>query len=91
MKTLADEVGFTAYRLEQAFRAVYGESVARCVQRWRLEYPQARLRAGHCSIKEVAYDLGYGNPANFTRAYRRVFGKPPSKGLASTVARSGPA
>jgi AraC-like DNA-binding protein len=30
------------------------------------------------SIKEIAASLGYEDPYTFTRAYKKMFGKPPS-------------
>lgn len=85
---LAAEVGLAPRRMEQAFLASYGDTVRRCVLRWRLEYARARLLNGSFSIKEVALELGYGDPANFTRAYRRLFGEPPSSVLQGKNRRS---
>jgi len=38
-----------------------------------------QLTAGDASIEEVAYILGYSDPANFRRAFRRWTGGPPSR------------
>ncbi|MCO4772530.1 MAG: AraC family transcriptional regulator [Deltaproteobacteria bacterium] len=42
-----------------------------------------QLRFGDASIEEVAYILGYSDPANFRRAFRRWTGMPPSRYRAS--------
>lgn len=38
----------------------------------------AHLTAGHMSIEEIAYTLGYGEPANFRRAFKRWEGVAPA-------------
>jgi AraC-like DNA-binding protein len=37
------------------------------------------LRAGRLGITQIAYQLGYGDAANFTRAFRREAGCSPSE------------
>jgi len=37
-----------------------------------------QLRAGLSSVEEIAYTLGYSDPANFRRAFKRWAGVPPS-------------
>lgn len=39
------------------------------------------LRSGRRSIKEVSYLLGYADPSNFARAFRRLTGKSPNEYL----------
>jgi len=36
------------------------------------------LRSGHASVEEIAYMLGYSDPSNFRRAFRRWSGMSPS-------------
>lgn len=37
-----------------------------------------RLQSPNTSVKEVAFELGFGDPFHFFRAFKRVFGMPPS-------------
>lgn len=42
------------------------------------------LKAGHLSIQEIGYKLGYTDTANFRRAFKRWEGQPPSSHHASS-------
>jgi AraC-like DNA-binding protein len=44
----------------------------------RMVRAERLLRQGH-SITDIAHQLGYGDSANFTRAFRRHHGQPPSR------------
>jgi AraC-like DNA-binding protein len=48
-------------------------------RRIRHERACALLRAGEQSITQIAYELGYSDAANFTRAFRREAGMSPSE------------
>lgn len=43
------------------------------------------LRSGDRSIKEISYLLGYADPSNFSRAFRRLTGKTPQDYLPPSV------
>jgi AraC-like DNA-binding protein len=64
----------TLERLLKQSHASYRELVARSRRR-RAEH---WLRDGTLTIAEVAYRLGYADPANFAKACRRWFGMSPS-------------
>jgi two-component system response regulator YesN len=44
----------------------------------RLERAKVLLAAGHVSITEVAYDVGYGDLARFDKVFKRYTGLTPS-------------
>jgi AraC-like DNA-binding protein len=44
----------------------------------KLERARHALESGEISIGEAAFLAGYATPANFTTAFRRAFGIPPS-------------
>lgn len=46
------------------------------------------LRAGRHSIKEISYLLGYSDPSNFSRAFRRLAGQSPHEFLDKTEVRA---
>lgn len=66
----------TAYlcRLFQRFRR---ERPKQYLQHLRMNYAVAELKAGRRLVKDLAIELGYADPANFTRAYRQWFGVAP--------------
>jgi AraC-like DNA-binding protein len=48
------------------------------VERARADHAKRALAAGHLSVQEAAYELGFATPAAFTRAFRRWTGLSPS-------------
>ncbi|MCG2840173.1 AraC family transcriptional regulator [Sandaracinobacter sp. RS1-74] len=73
---LAREVGLNARSLTEAFRAVYGVSIATCLANARLELALEMLATG-ASASQVAHRIGYA-PAYFSMAFRRRYGLSPS-------------
>ena len=43
----------------------------------RAELAKRYLRAGALGVTQVAYQLGFSDPANFTRAFKRWTGRTP--------------
>ncbi|MFD9302881.1 helix-turn-helix domain-containing protein [Streptomyces sp. NPDC060048] len=57
------------------------ETVAATIRRLRLERSRADLadpRLGHSKVGEIAARWGFRHPADFSRAFRRAYGMPPS-------------
>jgi AraC-like DNA-binding protein len=94
---LESRIGFPS--LEEAARRLHvsprtlhrrlvaeGTSYRRLVDGRRRDSAVAQLREGDASIEEVAYILGYTDPANFRRAFRRWEGMPPSRWRAAARA-----
>ena len=75
---LARRVGLSQRRLNEAFRELYGDTVFRCLTRWRLEHAQVLLLKEELPLKEIAYRLGYSHLNNFILAFARHFGSPPA-------------
>jgi transcriptional regulator GlxA family with amidase domain len=48
----------------------------------RLKKAAELLRTGQYSIAEIAYKVGFSEPANFSRSFTRHFGKSPKKYIA---------
>jgi len=46
--------------------------------RYRLDKAKKMIQSKNCTIKEVAYSIGYSNIGNFSRAFKKEFGVFPS-------------
>lgn len=65
--------------LRRAFKAQIGYSVVSYVRERRLQAAQLLLRKRQLQISQVAYQVGYSSPANFSIAYKARFGYPPTR------------
>jgi AraC-like DNA-binding protein len=66
------------------FRALTSMTPLDYQKRLRLNDARARLTADPHDIAGVAYAVGYDNPSQFSREYRRMFGAPPSRDATGT-------
>lgn len=75
---LARTAGLSARSLNTKFRTAFGVTVFEYLKRRRLEFARETLLQRQLSVSEIAYQVGYDNPANFATAFRRHFGYVPS-------------
>ena len=59
--------------LKEAFKAVYGDSLASHMKEHRLEKAAELLRRGDESVAAVAAAVGYDSPSRFSAAFRERF------------------
>ncbi|SIN77566.1 helix-turn-helix domain-containing protein [Chitinophaga niabensis] len=64
-------------KLSKGFRSLYGVTISHYHLTISMEYGKALLESG-AMVKEVAIKLGYRTTGNFSRAFVKIFGKPPS-------------
>lgn len=76
---LASHVGLSASRLRHLFTTNVGVSVARYRRNRRLEEAARLLLHSHDRISEIAYQVGYSDAVEFTKAFRRHFHLSPSE------------
>jgi len=74
---LARLVGVNQTKLKAGFRQATGLTVYDFVLRSRMERAAELLLTGAYTIGEVAYEVGYEYPANFTHAFKRFHGRLP--------------
>ena len=74
---LAERIGVSRATLDRAIAADIGISPAKLLSRLRLDEARRLLRAGDLSVSEIAYKLGYCNPAYFVNSFRKDTGVSP--------------
>ena len=75
---LAGVAHFSPFHFHRIFRGMVGESVMEHVRRLRLERAAGQLTASDVTVTGIAFDAGYETLESFTRAFKTMFGVPPS-------------
>jgi AraC-like DNA-binding protein len=75
---LARHAGVSRRSFTAQFHRLYGVSASEYLRTSRLKSAREALLHQGLSVTEAAYAVGYGNPANFSTAFRRHFGYAPS-------------
>ena len=75
---VARRVATSRRQLQRAFAEAGETSFRTYVQRVRMERAAQLLRGGNAPVNQVAGAVGYRQPAQFAKAFRRHHGAPPS-------------
>ncbi len=75
---LARAVGTNEFKLKQGFRTLFGTSPYAFVLDRRMELARRFLVDTELSIAEIAFKIGYSDPAHLTHAFRKHTGMRPS-------------
>ena len=62
----------------RCFRAVFGESPHRYLQRRRVERSMFLLRESHRTVTDICFDVGFSSLGTFSRTFREIVGETPS-------------
>lgn len=79
LETLARNLGISIGSMQRAFKATYDSTVVDFVRQCRLRQARKAIEQDGLSVSEAAYLAGYSNPANFSTAFKRMFGLTPSQ------------
>jgi AraC-like DNA-binding protein len=60
------------------FRATFGETPHRYLQRRRVERAMELLRETESPVSEICLDVGFNSLGTFSRTFRAIVGEPPS-------------
>lgn len=77
--TLAKDLGISIESMQRAFKAAYDSTVVDFVRECRLHQARKAMDQDGISVSEAAYLAGYSNPANFSTAFKKMFGLTPSQ------------
>ncbi|MEU4540882.1 AraC family transcriptional regulator [Streptosporangium sp. NPDC023825] len=61
----------------RTFRATFGETPHRYLQRRRVERAMSLLRDTDRSVTDICYQVGFGSPGTFSRTFRDIVGRSP--------------
>lgn len=77
-KMLARHAGMSPATLHRHFRVVTGFPPLQYFKRQRLIRARDYLSTERFTVAQAAHAIGYGDPTNFSRDYKKLFGHPPS-------------
>jgi AraC-like DNA-binding protein len=76
---LASVVGMNNSDLKRCFKCLYGDGIASYSRRQRLEAGRDLLIHSPLGVAAIALEVGFSNPSQFARAFRRQFGRNPDE------------
>jgi AraC-like DNA-binding protein len=76
---LGEDVGLSRAQLHRKLKALINQAPGDLIRIVRLEHALTLLRGNVGTVAEVAYQVGFSSPANFSTSFSRHFGYPPSQ------------
>ena len=74
---LARIAGVSEAHFVRTFRATFGETPHRYLQRRRVERAMFLLRVTDCSVTAICFDVGFGSLGTFSRTFHELVGESP--------------
>lgn len=78
LEALAEITNLSESSFKREFRKIYQESPGNYFKNRKLDKAAGLLKATDLNVSEIAYDCGFNDLANFTVAFKRKYGCPPS-------------
>lgn len=79
LAVMARDLGMSVGTMQTAFKSAFGRTIADYSRELRLMQARDAIERDGASVAQAAYDAGYSNPANFSTAFKRLFGLSPSE------------
>lgn len=76
--TLAEVAHVSPAHFIRVFRATFGETPHRYLQRRRVERAMFLLRETDRSVTEICFEVGFGSLGTFSRTFTEIIGDPPT-------------
>lgn len=76
--TLAEVAHVSAAHFIRVFKATYGETPHRYLQRRRVERAMFLLRETNRSVTEICFEVGFGSLGTFSRTFTSIVGESPT-------------
>ena len=73
LQGISSEVNLSQSRFEHLFSQELGQPYKKYLKNLRLQKAQELLRDWRLRISEIAYRVGYANPSNFSRDFKKVY------------------
>ncbi|RMH95859.1 MAG: AraC family transcriptional regulator [Calditrichaeota bacterium] len=74
---LAKLVGMSVSQLNRKLRALLDQPAGQLIRSMRLQRAADLLKQNAGTVAEICYQVGFGDQANFTRAFKKQFGVAP--------------
>jgi AraC-like DNA-binding protein len=78
-KEMEHRTGMSRQALDKLVKKAFNESLADYIKQVKMHKAYCWLAAGHKEVKDIAYELGYANPSNFSAAFKKQYGVNPSE------------
>jgi len=78
MDDLSKQVGLSRSALHERFVEFIGLPPVQYLTNWRMQLASRLLRDTQSSVASIALEVGYDSEPSFTRAFKRLVGKPPA-------------
>jgi AraC-like DNA-binding protein len=78
LPTLARVAHVSEAHFSRTFKATYGETPHRYLQRRRVERAMFLLRATDRSVTDICLDVGFNSLGTFSRSFQAIVGEPPT-------------
>jgi AraC-like DNA-binding protein len=78
IEELAGEVALSRSALHERFVELIGQPPMQYLTQWRMQLAAKLLRESKAPVAAIALEVGYDSEAAFSRAFKRVAGRPPA-------------
>lgn len=76
---IARDAGLNEFMLKKGFKELFGLTVFGYLNELKMNYARQMLLESQCTVYEAAYTMGYNEPYNFSKAFKKHFGYLPGE------------